>query len=114
MTFETKDSGQREEFSTGSRRDVRTGKGRYDLLPPGPMKRLAQLYERGAEKYGEGNWEKGQPVSRLMDSLIRHAFNYLEGEKTEDHMAAVAWNAFAVMYMEESKPEMQDLESRKE
>lgn len=31
--FITKDSGERREFSTGSKRDIATGKGRYDLLP---------------------------------------------------------------------------------
>jgi len=29
-----RDSGKREEFDTGSRRDTRQGKGRYDLLSP--------------------------------------------------------------------------------
>lgn len=45
------DSGVREEFATGSRRDSRDGKGRYDLIPPIPMKRLARHYENGAKKY---------------------------------------------------------------
>jgi hypothetical protein len=113
MKYKTKDSGEREEFKTGSKRDSRVGKGRYDLISTVGMKRLARLYERGAIKYDDNNWQKGQPVSRFMDSLIRHAFNYLEGEDTEDHLAAVAWNAFAAMHMEEKLPEMQDLESRK-
>jgi hypothetical protein len=99
--FITKDSGQREEFDTGSRRDSREGKGRYDLLPPEAIRRLAQLYERGAAKYGDRNWEKGQPVSRYLDSLLRHVFNYLEGETTEDHLAAAAWNAFGAMVTED-------------
>lgn len=111
--YTTKDSGKREQFSTGSQRDSREGKGRYDLISTVGLRRLAQLYERGAVKYEDRNWEKGQPISRYMDSLIRHAFNYLEGEKTEDHLAAVAWNAFAAMHMEETLPEMQDLETRK-
>lgn len=113
MKYKTKDSGQREQFSSGSRRDTRVGKGRYDLISTVGMKRLADLYERGADKYEDRNWEKGQPISRLMDSLIRHAFNYLDGEDTEDHLAAIAWNAFAAMHMEDRLPEMQDLERRK-
>lgn len=100
-TFVTKDSGLREEFDTGSRRDSREGKGRYDLLPPEAVRRLAQLYERGAAKYGDRNWEKGQPVSRYLDSLLRHVFAYLEGERTEDHLAAAAWNAFSAITTEE-------------
>lgn len=95
--FVTKDSGKREEFSTGSKRDTRENKGRYDLLPPRAIKRLAQLYERGAVKYGDRNWEKGQPVTRYIDSMIRHAFQALQGKADEDHLIAVAWNALAAV-----------------
>lgn len=101
MDYVTKDSGERQAFETGSVRDTRTGKGRYDLLPPEGIRRLAQLYERGAVKYGERNWEKGQPVSRYMDSLLRHAFAVLEGEPTEDHLAAIAWNAVGAITTQE-------------
>lgn len=99
--FVTKDSGQREEFNTGSKRDSREGKGRYDLLPPIAIRRLAQLYERGAVKYGDHNWQKGQPLSRYLDSAIRHAFQVLEGDTTEDHAAAAAWNFLAVIHTQE-------------
>lgn len=95
--FITKDSGKREDFSTGAKRDVQEGKPRYDLLPVPALKRLADLYARGAEKYGEGNYEKGMPFSRVYASLFRHLIQFREGDKTEDHLAAVAWNAFALM-----------------
>lgn len=95
--FETKDSGQRQEFATGSRRDVRDGKGRYDLLQPFAIRRLAQLLERGATKYGDRNWEKGQPVSRYIDSAMRHLFCYLEGDRAEDHLIAAAWNCLCAV-----------------
>jgi len=42
--FVTKDSGQRQEWSTGSVRDVSVGKGRFDLIPTEPLRRLAKLY----------------------------------------------------------------------
>ncbi|HUS51203.1 MAG TPA: dATP/dGTP diphosphohydrolase domain-containing protein, partial [Candidatus Paceibacterota bacterium] len=69
---EVKDSGKRQDFDTGSRRDTRDGKGRYDLLPVRAIKRLAKHYENGAKKYGDRNWEKGQPLSRYLDSALRH------------------------------------------
>ena len=94
------DSGKRQSFDTGSVRDSRDGKGRYDLVPPIAMRRLAKHYENGAVKYGDRNWEGGQPMSRYWDSMVRHAFNYLEGDRSEDHLAAVAWNAFAMMHTE--------------
>lgn len=100
--FETKDSGTREVFVTGSQRDSRTGKGRFDLVPFHPLQRLAQLYERGAIKYQPGNWKKGQPLSRYQDSAARHLYQLIDGDKSEDHAAAVAWNMFAFMWTAEA------------
>lgn len=87
-----KDSGERQDFDTGSRRDTRKGKGRFDLLPPFALKRLAQLYENGAEKYGDRNWELGQPLSRYMDSAIRHINCHMMGMVDEDHLIQAVWN----------------------
>jgi len=97
---EVKDSGKRQEFETGSKRDTRDGKGRYDLIPAYALFRLARHYENGAKKYGDHNWQLGQPLSRYLDSLIRHAYRFKDGSRDEDHMAAVAWNAFAYMETE--------------
>jgi len=101
MNFQTKDSGEREDFSTGARRDTQNDKPRYDLIPPIMLKRLAGLYARGAVKYGENNYQKGIPFSRVYASLFRHLMQYREGDKTEDHLSAVIWNATALMYYEE-------------
>jgi hypothetical protein len=98
---EVKDSGKHQEFATGSVRDTRDGKGRYDLISPIALKRLAQHYENGARKYNPRNWEKGQPLSRYMDSAIRHAFNIMAGMDDEDHAAGAAWNIFAFIHTQE-------------
>lgn len=95
-----KDSGAREEFATGSKRDTREGKGRFDLLfmgMPEAVRRLAVLLERGAKKYGERNWEKGQPISRFLDSGIRHLSRAARGETDEDHLIQAAWNCLAAV-----------------
>ena len=52
-SFSAKESGKRQEFDTGMVRDQQDGKPRYDLIPVGPLKRLADLYARGAIKYDE-------------------------------------------------------------
>ncbi len=96
--FITKDSGKRQEFETGSVRDLATGKGRYDLIPTLPLRRLAGLYERGSAKYGDRNWEKGQPLMRYVDSAMRHINCLVAGEPDEDHAAAIAWNLFGYMF----------------
>lgn len=94
------DSGERREFSTGSVRDRSKGKGRFDLIPSYALTRLAKHYEAGAAKYQDRNWERGQPLSVYLDSMIRHAFKFLGGSKDEDHLAAVAWNALAYIETE--------------
>lgn len=96
-----KDSGKREEFTTGSVRDTRDGKGRFDLIPAYPMKRLAVHYEHGSKKYGDWNWSRGQNLSRYIDSALRHLNNYQAGDREEDHMIAAAWNIFAFVHTEE-------------
>jgi hypothetical protein len=70
--FEVKDSGKRQEFETGAVRDVRDGKGRYDLISPYALKRLAIIYERGALKYGDDNYLKGMP-HRDVECCCHHA-----------------------------------------
>lgn len=95
-----KDSGKRRAFPTGSVRDVRIGKGRYDLVSPFALDRLAKHYENGATKYGDRNWEKGQPLSGYIDSALRHINKRQRGMKDEDHMAAAAWNILAFIHTE--------------
>ena len=105
--FITKDSGKRDEFPTGMRRDTQDDKPRYDLLDRAFLKRWAELMARGAKKYGEENWRKAatqEELSRFRASAIRHLFQWLDGDKTEDHAAAVAFNlAGAEMVQEKLK-----------
>lgn len=96
-----KDSGQRQSFSTGSVRDSRDGKGRFDLLPTRALTRLARHFEAGSKKYGDRNWEKGQELSRYMDSAMRHAFKHLQGDRDEDHLIAAVWNLMCLAETEE-------------
>jgi hypothetical protein len=99
--FEVKDSGERQQFGTGAHRDTQDDKPRYDLIPVEALERVAMLYTRGAQKYEENNWQKGIPKMRCFASLLRHAYAWVKGERDEDHLAAVVWNAFAIMYYEE-------------
>lgn len=108
-----KDSGNRREFETGAVRDMQEGKGRCDLLPACALIRLSKHYEAGAMKYEDRNWEKGIPISVMIDSAMRHLLKYMDGQTDEDHLTAVAWNILGAMWMEEKRPDLQDLPSRK-
>jgi hypothetical protein len=101
--YVTKDSGVREEYPTGMRRDTQEGKPRYDLIDASFKKRWAELMMRGAEKYGEDNWRLAETVeewSRFRASGARHMEQHLAGDRDEDHAAAVAFNLAAEAYVE--------------
>ena len=90
--YEIIDSGAREQFSTGSVRDIQEGKGRFDLLPWNAMWLLAIHFEKGCKKYGENNWTKGQPLKVYANSALRHIAKWLMGWTDEDHLVAAGWN----------------------
>jgi hypothetical protein len=106
--FVVKEEQEKRTFETGAIRNSAKGKGRCDLLPAGPLLRLAVHYEKGAEIYGDRNWEKGIPINEMISSGLRHIFNYMQGERTEDHLAAAAFNILGAMFMEDKEAE-QDL-----
>jgi len=93
MVEGTDDETPMETFETGSIRQSKVGKGRYDLIPLEGMRALAMRYEQGAEAHGDRNWELGQPLSVFKNSMTRHACQ-VGYDFSEDHAAAVAWNAF--------------------
>lgn len=100
--FETKDSGKREGFASGMVRDTQDDKPRYDLLWLPGVRRVAELMGRGAVKYGARNWEKAAgeaEYERFRASALRHMYQWLEGDRTEDHMAAVVFNLFGAEYV---------------
>lgn len=107
--FETKDSGERIEYVSGMRRDVQTGKPRFDLLLVDNqpydrqfLTRFARLLERGAKKYGERNWQLAdspEEIARFKASALRHMMQWQTGETDEDHAAAVAFNLMAAEYV---------------
>lgn len=96
------DSGTRITYGEGgAMREPSSGKGRYDLISPYATRRLAKWMELGAKKYADRNWEKGMPFSRYADAAKRHLDKFIMGMEDEDHLAAVAFNVFAIMHHQE-------------
>ena len=102
--FIVKDSGAREAFDTGAQRDTADDKPRMSLLSWPALIRVAWVYTRGAKKYGEGNWTKGMPYSRYLDSALRHISSWVMGKTDEDHLAMAVWNLMAILHHEEVGP----------
>jgi len=90
-------------FKSGAIRQETTGQGRYDLLSPYAIHRLAKVYEEGCRKYEDRNWEKGIPESNLLDHALRHIFAYMMGKNDEDHIGHAVWNLCAILHFQEKK-----------
>jgi hypothetical protein len=103
--FETKDSGNRQEFATGMVRDTSTNKIRYDLVYMPMFKRWAELMTRGAVKYSANNWKKAgtqEELERFKESAFRHFMTwFLDEDRSEDHGAAVFFNISGAEYVRE-------------
>lgn len=100
-----------EQFETGAVRDT-GGKGRMDLLPMTALIRVSKHMEDALTHYPERNWEKGLPMHSMIDSAFRHLAKYTAGMTDEDHLCAAATNLLMALWMEDNKPEMQDIPSR--
>lgn len=103
MEYQTKHDDKATMFyENGVKRSDRTGKGRYDLISPFALERLAKVYERGAISKGPRNWEAGFEWSRCLDSACRHINQYRMGHRDEDHIVQAIWNLFALVHFEET------------
>lgn len=95
-------------FNTGAIRDSQEGKEDYiETIPWASMKRFAKYMTSKKAKYGAGNFKKGIPISSYEQSLLRHIQKYIENkyeggtvEVNEDHLSAIVFNVFGIMYEE--------------
>lgn len=101
MVFGIKDSGKRQEFTSGMVRDTQDGKADIWRVFIGPMlERWAIHVTKGAVKYpdvsaGEPNWTlaaSSKELQRFRESAARHFFQWMRGDTDEDHGAAVLFN----------------------
>jgi hypothetical protein len=89
------------------------GKNRYDLIPGYPLDELAKIYTYGTTKYDDNNWRKGLAWGRLFGAMMRHAWAFWRGQSLDPesglhHLAHAAWQCFALMEYERTKPELDD------
>ena len=99
------------EHETGAKRSSDADNVRYDLITPVGLRRLAETYAEGAEKYGVDNWKKGFKISGLINHAMRHIELYKDNDKSEDHLAHAVWNLMTAMHFEERMKSMQDVQN---
>ena len=65
---------------------------RFDLVPPLALFSIAENLKKGAEKYGDHNWEKAgvEGIEKNINKAIIHLYAYLSGDRQDDHICHAA------------------------
>jgi hypothetical protein len=61
---------------------------RFDLIDGPALFQMAKVLHEGAVKYGDNNWRK-IPVEDHLNHLIMHAYAYLSGDRTDEHLSHI-------------------------
>ena len=114
MIKELKEQGMKEQagdtvkFKTGAVRSSDAEATRYDLVSPIGLEAVAKTCAEGAAKYSDFNWEKGMPVHDLLNHAIRHIYQYLAGDRSEDHLPHAAWGLLAAIHSDALWPRLNE------
>jgi hypothetical protein len=79
------------------------GKIRPTLFPVVVYKEVLKVFQFGAEKYGDYNWQKGFKYLDCADSLERHLLEWKEGKDKDEesklyHLAHIIANAAFLLF----------------
>lgn len=93
-------------------------KARFDLIPPGSLWAVAEIYTYGAGKYADRNWEKGLSWGRVFAAIMRHLWSFWRGEELDEesglpHLAHAAWDCLALLEYGRTHPELDDRSIRR-
>lgn len=59
-------------------------KGRWDLLPWGPLGEIVKVLTFGARKYDDDNWQQvSEAQRRYLAALLRHVVAFADGERLD-------------------------------
>lgn len=78
---------------------------RWELLPLEDVEDIVKVYTAGAKKYGENKWQDlPDGIRRYKAALLRHLVEFDKGNEIDEetgafHLAAVAWNAIAMLHI---------------
>jgi hypothetical protein len=78
----------------------------YHLISPIALKVLAQVLKEGGQKYGEYNWENGFPVTDILNHAVGHIYDFLSGDRSEDHLGHAFTNLMFAIHSMKLWPEL--------
>ena len=94
-----------EKINVDIKNDFLDNKLRWDLLPLAEIEDIVKVYTAGANKYGENRWQNlDNGIKRYKGALLRHLVEFENGNEMDEdtqckHLAQVAWNAIAMLYL---------------
>jgi DNA-directed RNA polymerase subunit RPC12/RpoP len=102
------------EFGTGAKRSKDVDDRRYDLISPIGLAALARAYYEGSIKYPVYNCESGFQIYDLLNHSIAHIYNYLNGDRNEEHLGHAMWGLCMAIHSEATWPELNEGTLRQE
>jgi hypothetical protein len=96
------------QFDTGAVRSADAENVRYDLISPIGLRAVAEACAEGAEKYGDFNWEQGMPANDILNHALRHIYEFLGGDRSENHLGHAAWNLLAAIHSLKAWPALNE------
>lgn len=110
----TKDMEEKNRENTPSiKNDRLDDKLRWELLPLEDVEDIVRVYTAGAKKYGENKWQDlPDGIRRYKAALLRHLVEFDKGNEIDEetgslHLAAVAWNAIAMLHISKKTKQQQ-------
>ena len=96
---------QKNENTEAKKNDRLDDKLRWELLPLEDVEDIVRVYTAGAKKYGPDQWQNlPDGIRRYKAALLRHLVEFDKGNEIDEetgchHLAAVAWNAIAMLHI---------------
>lgn len=89
--------------SGGFKREDKSDRIDFTLIPTQELTRLALHYTKGAKVHGRDNWKKSQNLITFKQSAYRHFIAWQNGDTDEDHASALIWNVFSYEHLKNEK-----------
>lgn len=96
-------------MNESKKNDFLDQKLRWDLLPLEEIEEIVKVYTAGSKKYGDNNWQNlPNGLQRYKAALLRHLLEFEKGNEIDEetgckHLAQVAWNAIAMLWISKYK-----------
>lgn len=80
---------------------------RLNDIPYEGLEALGAIFQEGAVKYGVGNWKGGLGDKTYQEERLNHAIRHLmlwaNGDRSEAHLAKVAWFCVTQIWLEKEE-----------